>query len=214
MSFLMSLSNSVEYAPVESTPYTDNSYYKVDVTDAPDYREYYSGTLSASNKLSCKTTNYSAQGKKVSMTTDVAFEGYWFENAVFKSEEDLASYTSTFTFVSDGFIIMPFDGKLNTDSTTNRGDVMTVVCSVNGKDFRLTFESMECWYCDVGRENIDATHDYHTSDNQKGKTFKAGNVLGRAKGGVTKVTVKPIKNGSVVGTCTVSQFYKLQYTPN
>lgn len=211
VSFLLSAFNSLDFNMAGDKQYSVNDYYTIDVEDAPDYREFYSGTPSASNKTSCKTTNYSAQGKKVNMTSNVSYSGYWFENGVSKSE-DILSDDTKFTFTSSGYIIMPFDGTLSTDSTTNNGKNMTVVCNIDNKQYRITFENMECWYCDVGRENIDESNGYHTSDNQKDKTFKAGNVLGRAVGGETTVEIKPIKNGSVIGSCSIKQFYQLTYT--
>lgn len=212
VSFVISLFNNVSYEAVEGKQYTDDSYYKVDVSDAPDYREYYSSVPSTAKKYACKTTNYNAQGEKVKMTTDVKYTGYWFENAVNMTEDSLNASSNTHTFTSSGYIIIPFDGKLNTDSTTNNGENMTVICSVDGKDYQLTFTGMECWYCDVGRGDLGESSKYHTSDNQKGKAFKAGNVLGRSVGGQTTVEVKPIKNGKAKGSCTIQQFYQLTFT--
>lgn len=212
VSVFISLFNNISYTAVVDKQYTDNNYYKVDVSDAPDYREYYSSVPSTAKKYACKTANYNAQGRKVKMTTNVAYTGYWFENAVNMDEASLSNTSNSYTFASSGYIIIPFDGKLNTDSTTNNGENMTVICSVDGKDYQLTFTGMECWYCDVGRGDSGESSKYHTSDNQKGKSFKAGNVLGRSIGGKTVVEIKPIKKGKVKGSCTLQQFYKLTFT--
>jgi hypothetical protein len=86
---------------------------------------------------------------------------------------------------------------------------MVVYCTaLSGVEYKLVISNMSCWYCDVGR--VDSPT-YHTSSEQNGKKFQAGNVLGRATSNTT-IKVIPISNGSSIGTATLSEFYSGTYT--
>lgn len=209
MGLIMSLFNSVSYAPVEDKSITNSNFYTIDEADAPDYRELYGGVATASSLVSCKTKNFTAQGKPVNYieNKNVTYHGYWLENAITKADSDLPT-DKAYTFSSDTYIIMPYDGTLLTDSTTNNGHNMIVVCNVGSKSYRLKFTKMKCWYCDVGRTEPDNGNYVHTSDNQKGKSFKAGNVLGMAKDG-TKVLVHEMDGDTVLENGTT---FKTLYT--
>ena len=214
MAFLVSLSSNTEYTVTSDKPYTEE-YYTIDVEDPPDYREYYGSISTTDATKSCKTTNFSAQGKKIEGST-----GYWFVNNMTvnpdelddhitahhrnnDSTKDIDYYVVTDIFTTGNYIIMPYSGTLQVDSKTNDCRSMTVYCSApNGTEYKLVIYNMDCWYCDVSRENPT----YHTSDEQKGKKFLAGNVLGKANAGTT-IKIIPIKNGSAIGTSTLSQFY-------
>lgn len=209
MSFLLSLTNSVAYTPVEDKSITASNYYTIDEADAPDYRELYGGVATASSLVSCKTRNFSAQGKLVNYTEnqDVTYHGYWLENSKVVTDAELPT-SKSFKFSGESYIIMPYDGTLLTDSTTNNGHSMEVLCTVGSKTYKLKFTKMKCWYCDVGRTEPDNGKYVHTSDNQKGKSFKAGNVLGLSKEG-TKVIVHEMKDDKVVENGTS---FKTLYT--
>lgn len=199
MGLFISMSNSVAFRPADDNKsLTESTYYTVAESDAPDYRETYGGVATASSKVSCKTRNFSAQGRVVVYTEnkDVTYRGYWLENVTVKNDKDLPT-DKAFTYTSDIYIIAPYDCTLVSDSTTNDGSNMTVTCDVGSKKYRLKFTGMKCWYCDVGREDPEDGKYIHTSENQKGKTFKAGNVLGLAKAGETKVVVHEMVDGKV-----------------
>lgn len=208
IAFCTSLFNSVDFQVAGDKQYTADGYYQIDVGESPDYRTFYGSNPTASNLTSCKTTNYSAQGKRVSLDTSVSTVGYWFVNGVNMDEKNLPE-EKYYEFTSESYIICPFDATLETDSTSNDGSTMTVICSVDNKSYRLTITGMECWYCDVGRNFSSGTLFQHTSDNQKGHVFKAGNVLGKAKAG-TVINVCAIVNGRASSKAiSVKQMYQL-----
>lgn len=204
--FFVSMFNNVDYMVNDMQQFVPNSYYTIDVADPPDYREYYGATPSASNKLSCKTGNYSAGGKQISSVSSGVVKGYWLENMKLMRESAIPN-VKEFTFESETLIIAPYDCTLETESVTNQGNTMTVICSISGKNYRLVFDNMVCWYCDVSRNNLEETSGYHTGDEQKGKKFKAGNVLGKAANGTTVVVSYIPENGDAQA-CTLLDMYK------
>lgn len=220
LAFIISLSNNTDYTITSDKPYTKD-YYTINVDDPPDYRKYY-GTISTSDATeNCKTTNFSAQGKKVSGS-----DGFWFVNNMSASLDSIDGnivehhknndgsqsvdyYVADGIFTDGNYIIMPYTGTLQCESKTNDCKSMTVFCkSPNGTEYKLVFANMECWYCDVSRDNPT----FHTSDEQTGKKFMAGNVLGKATS-ETIVKIIPTQGSSAVGTATLSQFYSGSYTP-
>lgn len=223
IAFIASLANNTSYTVTEDKPYTEE-YYKIDVADDPDYRQYYGTTSSVTSDTYCKVTNFSAQGKKVTGS-----DGYWFVNNLSanmmsidanyctehhlnnNSSKPIDYYTCSGCFTDGNYIIMPYTGTLECDSKTNDCSSMTVYCTADtGVQYKLVFMNMDRWYCDIGRVE-DPT--YHTSDEQRGKKFQGGNVLGQATSDTT-VKIIPIRNGASIGTATLSEFYSGTYTPN
>lgn len=230
MAFLMSLSSNTSYNLVEEKPYT-GEYYRVSIEEAPDYRDYYSAKTSTTAEASCKTTKYTANGKIVEGTS-----GYWLGNNQELSLDAVEGFTKELKtndsingsvidrysvvgcFSQGQLIIMPFSGELITESCNNDGKSMTVDCAnPNNSEikYRLKIENMQCWYCDVGRDGAIAQGGgilFHTSDEKKGTSIRAGCVLGVATPD-TKVTFVPINSAEKkAGICTPKQFYLGTYT--
>jgi len=221
LTFLVSLGNSTEYSITNDKPYTQE-YYTINSTDSPDYREFYGNVASSSSSVSCKTTNFSAQGCRV-----VGSRGYWFVNnktvdlqnlnindiAHHFNNDDTQPvdyYIVRGVFTVGNYIIMPYKGTLGCDSKTNDCKTMTVYCTADsGVQYKLIFSKMKRWYCDLGKTDEST---YHDSDEQNGKVFYAGNVLGEAESD-TIVKIIPVENGQAIGTATLKQFYKGEYSP-
>ena len=206
LSFFVSLFNNVDFMVNDQQPYEASVYYTIDEQDPPDYREYYGQTPVASNKYSCKTSNYSSMGKRVNL--EGATSGFWFVDGVYKYENSLPN-DKVYTFDSETYIIAPYDCVLESDSKTNHGDTMTVLCDTGDNKYRLSFKDIKCWYCDINRVNIEATKGFHTSEEQRGKTFFAGNVLCVAKDGSTVTVTKVTDSGKEVA-CSIADMYKNQ----
>lgn len=214
LAFFTSLFNSLEFQISDDKVYSESAYYTISEDDEPDYREFYGSINAGADTSGCKTTNYNAQGKLVDMAgTTVMYEGYWLENGTYKNINDISDQEQGYTFNSESYIIIPYDGVLQSDSTNNNGTTMTIFCSVGDVTYRLSISGMQCWYCDIGRHYSSDDNTFHTSENQKGKSFKAGNVIGLSTAG-TSISIAPIKNGKVVGTCTLQQMYMGTYTPS
>lgn len=209
-----SLFNSLEYQPADTTKlYAEDAYYTIDANDSPDYREFYGSIYSNGDLSGCRTTNYDAQGKLIEgLPNNVRYQGYWLENGTTTNIDSDKLIDSTYEFKSNCYIIAPFDCTLVTDTNSNKCDTMVVDCEIDDVIYRLEFTDMERWYCDVSR-TYSSDDKYHTSDNQKGKLFRAGDVLGVAQAG-TSVKVTPRNDTEYLGTCTFQQMYLGEYTEN
>ncbi len=232
LAFITSLGTSTEFSIVDDKPYTGN-YYTVDISDPPDYREFYSQGSSASNETNCKTTVYMAQGKRVDGSV-----GYWVANNQTYSIDSLGGksvphyptdyvnkdnevdyYKATECFTEGVYIIMPFSGTLQSPSANTQNNSMTVFCEhpETGVRYKLKFCKMRCWYCDIGRNGALSKDTkqgtlYHTSDERAGKKFPAGSVLGVATDN-TYFQIVPIDDtDSALGTATLEEMYAGKYT--
>lgn len=223
LAFFMSLANSTEFELAEEKAYTED-YYTINQDDPPDYREYYGNVSTVSGEFNCKTTNFSAQGMRVDSS-----EGYWFVNNMSLSLESLDSsdynvehhknndkknivdyYICKGAFTDGNYIIMPYLGTLQSESKTNDCKTMTVLCTApTNVTYKLVIGDMDCWYCDIGKTSEST---YHTGEEQLGKKFQAGNVIGRATSD-TYIKIIPVKNDSAIGTATLKEFYSGTYTP-
>lgn len=231
LAFFTSLGTSTEFSIVQDKPYTTN-YYTVDVTDPPDYREFFSSGASASNETNCKTTVYSAQGKRVDGSV-----GYWVANnqtyqigslggkvvahtpTDYVTQENKIDYYKVEECFTEGvYIIMPFSGTLQSPSSNTMNNSITVYCThpETGVQYKLKFCEMRCWYCDIGRDGaLDKSGEhgtmYHTSDEKAGKKFPAGSVLGVATD-KTYFQIVPIDQSEAsIGTADLVQFYNGEY---
>lgn len=195
----VSIFNNVEFTTTADRVYTADNYYKVDEADPPDYRDIYNFSPTASGKDNCKTANWSSNGREIkydATTPADTTKGMWFENRVDKSISDAELSGHTYTFTNSGYIIAPYDCTLQSSSKTNSGHDMVVVVELDGVKYRLTFSKMERWYCCMRKSaDMDANAnilDYlwvHNSDEQQGKTFDRGCVLGSSISGETTVTI-------------------------
>lgn len=212
LALFVALFNNVSYTATDDKDYTADSYYTVDVQEAPDYRDIYNSNATASKLNSCRTTNYSAQGRLVKYTDDVEYKGYWFENSTLKNQSDIPD-DKKFVFTSDCYIIIPFDGELVSESNTNSGHDMIVNCNVNNNKYRLTISNMSRWYCCMGRNNVSDMYDLdyawvHTSVEQQGKQFKQGNVLGMGVKDKTTIVVEYLPDKGDPVAISLQKFYK------
>lgn len=224
MAFFMSLSSSTDYTVAPSKTYTDE-YYTVVEDSLPDYRAYYGGGEKASITAGCKTNNYYANGKRVTNKT-----GFWFIDGQSYSIGDSIKITDADGNTSNGkkkdddgnaiipkgafkdgqAIIIPYAGTLQTQSK-NGGSITSMVlkCSTaNGTTYKIKITGMKYWYCDSQRKG---DIQYHTGEEQQGKTFSAGNVVGYATTN-TKITITPVLKNGKKGTCSLKQFYNGEYT--
>ena len=208
-SLFMCLFNNVEYTTTAMRDYTADNYYKVSESDPPDYRDIYNYSPTASSKENCKTTNYTSNGKIITYTDEEKtdsnlVEGYWFVDGKSAKTENLAN-SHDYTFQDDCYIIAPYDCKLQSYSATNSGHDMVLQFSVGSSSYQITFSKMERWYCCMKRvpDANGPILEYpwvHTSQEQYGKTFLAGDVLGKAFSGKTKVTVVKLTNTGTAST--------------
>lgn len=215
LALLASLSNNTSFSVVQETPYNDN-YYKITVDEPPDYRTYYNSSFSETSKTNCKTTTYSAQGKRVSGSA-----GYWFVNGYPKSLDDLNgssfkskneeevkvtdkvsedNYTAYYQFVKGfdegSYIIMPYSGTLESPSATTRCDTMTVYCTnpETNMKYKLVISNMRCWYCDIARE------DALKSEDEEGNEIVCGTLYHTSD----EKRGKKFAAGNVLGVATPS----------
>lgn len=111
------------------------------------------------------------------------------------------------TFEENQAIIMPYPGKLESSSSTTGLNNMIVTCSAPGKShvFQISIKNMKYWYCDKDRKG---DINFHTGDEQQGKSFAAGHVLGYATEDTT-ITIKAMENGKVLSRAkvTLDSFY-------
>lgn len=198
LALFTSIFTGVNYQVSGEKPYANDIYYKIDEADAPDYRTLYDRSFVAeSNTTGCKTTNYS-EGQQYVIYNGVAtsYKGYWFIANDTAVVDDNLKY-KTLNIGSEGsYIICPYDATLCSTSITNDGHSMSIRIELNGKAYDLLFENMDRWYCCMSRTNplIDPNGNevwQHTSTEQQGHTFSAGNVLGRATANTT-VNIKPV----------------------
>lgn len=232
LAFITSLSTSTEFRIVDDKPYTSD-YYTVEVSDPPDYREFHGSGESASSEVSCKTTVYTAQGKRVENSS-----GFWIANnqtytlgslpgkvvphkptdsVVNKNRIDY--YTVKKCFTEGTYIIMPYTGELKSPSSNKQNNSITVTCQNPDTmvRYKLNFCAMRCWYCDISRKGALSKESeegsmYHTSDDKEGKKFPAGTVLGVATDN-TYFQIVPIdSDDSAIGTATLEEFYAGSYT--
>lgn len=202
LALLTSIFSGVNYQVNDvSKPFANGIYYTIDEADAPDYRTLYDKSFVAeSNTTGCKTTNYSDGATYLLYNgTSTTYLGYWFlsdQNAVLDDKFKV----KTMDINTDGaYIICPYDAELRSTSMTNDGHSMLVRVELNGKSYTLLFENMDRWYCCMSRTNplYDSSGNtvwQHTSSEQQGHKFSAGNVLGRATSS-TRVTINPSSTG-------------------
>ena len=186
LSLFTSLFSGLNYQVSEPKPFARDIYYKVDVAEAPDYRTLYDRSFVAeSNTTGCKTQNYNDNGQ-VLLYQDIAtsYPGYWFiANETHVVDDTLR--LSSLDISSDGaYLICPYDATLLSFSSNNDGHSMQLRIELNGKSYKLTFENMDRWYCCMSRTNplYDSNGNevwVHTSAEQQGHSFRAGNVLGK-----------------------------------
>lgn len=198
-----SLFNGVNYQVSDDKPYGLDQYYTITEEEAPDYRVYYNKDFVAeSNTSGCKTKNYKSNGKYVAYGNIVpTYRGYWLLDGEVAKLEDLQGQTLNFG-KSGSYIICPYDATLLSKSETNDGHNMIIQIDLDGKSYILTFADMDRWYCCMSRTNplLDAGGNEvwaHTSMEQCGHQFKAGNVLGRATD-ETSVTITSPNSSELV----------------
>ena len=197
LALLTSLFQGVNYQASDVKPYAPTAYYKIDPDSKPDYRALYDSTyMPNSNTSSCRTTNYSSNGRLISYgTTTVPETGYWFidDATVDITDDSLKANLLDLSAGNGEYLICPYDAVLCTNSANNKGHDMKLKITLDSVDYELYFEEMERWYCCMARQNpvVDSSGNtiwIHTSDEQYGHIFKQGNVLGRASD-KTKVTI-------------------------
>lgn len=207
LALFTSISSGVNYQASGEKPYGKNVYYKVDVADAPDYRTLYDKSFVAeSNTTGCKTANYSeGQQYVIYNNLQTTHKGYWFISNDTAIVDDSIKCKTLDIGSSGAYIICPYDATLLSTSTTNDGHSMQIRIELNGEAYNLLFENMDRWYCCMSRTNPLYDNNgnevwQHTSSEQKGHTFSAGNVLGRASDNTT------VKITAVTGDDTVTMY--------
>lgn len=112
-------------------------------------------------------------------------------------------------FLDGQYIIAPFKCVLDSRSVSGSVNSMKLICNVGATSYSIRINNMKCWYCDVNRTG---DLQFHTSDEQFGKTFSAGNVLGVATP-ETYIIIRPVDaSGTVIGHCSMAQFYRGAFT--
>lgn len=169
-----------------------------------------SSTPTASNEANkkcfkAKLYEYDKDGKRKDDPVDV--------DCIVKVEEDGNTYNDAYVksgmFLNDQYIIAPFKCTLESKSISGSVTSMTLRCDVGANTYRIKIYNMKCWYCDINRTG---DYTFHTSDEQCGKTFSQGNVLGVATP-ETYVKITPINSaGTAIGHCSMLQFYNGTYT--
>lgn len=214
LSLFLSIGNDINFIASEDKPYDADAYYTLDVMEPPNYRDIYGSNPVAARNLSCRAKTYKANGKLITYTDGAEhLNATWFEDGVTKKYDDLPN-ESKFTFESEGYIIIPYDGQLMTSSETSTGHSMVVKCHVAGQSYRLTIENMERWWCCVGRDlPTDTTADgqvvwKHTCRELKGESLPQGTVLGKAQDGTTISVSIYDSTGNSVSTCSIADLYK------
>lgn len=210
LALFTSIFSGVNYQVSGEKPYANDIYYKVDEADAPDYRTLYDRSFVAeSNTTGCKTANYS-EGQQYVLYNGIntSYKGYWFLSNDTVTVDDELKYKTLSIGTEGAYIICPYDATLRSSSTTNDGHTMQIRIELNGKAYDLTFENMDRWYCCMSRTNPLKDNNgnevwQHTSSEQQGHTFSAGNVLGRATAETT-VRIKLISDSE---TATMYDLY-------
>ena len=236
MSFIMSLSTSTKFNPTDDKVYTKDTY-TVQETTLPDYRQYF-GNAKASATSGCNTHNFYSRGVRVQGDNVYGYwlvdgDNYSIDSPdknkvttyTYDSDGKKQTNTGQFTSKTDNSgnkyihtpkgmfpkgsaIIMPYDGTLSSTSANGSSiTAMTVLCThPNGTQYRIQINNMKMWYCDKDRTG---EFDFHTGEEQFGKKFSAGNVLGYATED-TYVVIKPIRNKKVLSdySLTLNKFYK------
>lgn len=207
LALFTSIFSGVNYQVSGEKPYANNIYYTIDEADAPDYRTLYDKSFVAeSNTTGCKTANYS-EGQQYVIYNGVSttHKGYWFIANDTVVADDNIKFKTIDIGASDAYIICPYDATLLSTSMTNDGHSMQLRVELNGNAYNLLFENMDRWYCCMSRTNplFDNNGNevwQHTSSEQKGHTFNAGNVLGRATDNTT------VRITAVSGDDTVTMY--------
>lgn len=240
--FFMSLSTSTNYTVVSDKAYTTDTYQVTDTAMPDYRAYFLGGdgvssssgcqtinfnsnarpvgfgmgvwfvdgaTPNASNKVDAKCFKaklyeYDDKGKRT---------GDHEENCSIKVEEDGNTYSDAYVksgmFLDGQYIIAPFKCTLESKSISGSVTSMNLRCDVGANTYRIKIYNMKCWYCDINRTG---DYTFHTSDEQCGKTFSQGNVLGVATP-ETYVKITPINSaGTAIGHCSMLQFYNGTYT--
>lgn len=236
--FFMSLSTSTDYTVVSDKDYSSNTY-KVNEYQMPDYRTYFGGGLNASSSSGCTPINFNSNGQWVGFGSGYWFvdgskpkkkDGqlvaptykYTSKGKCKVKKKNAKTHVITTvngkkykdatlakgSFKDGQYIIAPFNCVLMSHSVSGGVTSMNLRCDSGSNTYNITIRNMKCWYCDINRSGEFA---YHTSDEQYGRKFSGGNVLGIATRD-TYIKVTPIgKTGNQIGHCSMMQFYKGSY---
>ena len=213
----VSIFNNVGFTTMADRPYTGEGYYKVDEGEPPDYRDIYNYNPSMSGKSNCRTTNWSSGGIDVDYSDDeknsqLAIGKYVEANTTDKVDN---LDVKTITLKKHSYIIAPYDCTLLTSSNTSDGHTMELECTLGNNKYKIILKNMERWYCCNLRDmDVDASVSgnmlkypwVHNSEEQQGKSFRRGNVLGVAIPNVTTATVVKVGVGGTKD-CTWKTLY-------
>lgn len=225
VAFVLSLSNGTTYTNVDEKEYTSD-YFTITGEEAPDYREYYSGSGNNVSTAGCRISTFTANAMKLSWGS-----GYWFVNGKTVEESSINSENSNVVLMQDSAqanpyyvlkgifgdnetIICPYSATLESSTVTNDCTSMRLLVTTdNGSHYRLTITGMKCWYCDFNRTG--EIYGHTVEEFGQGKTtFRAGYVLGKATSD-TQIAIVPVGTDDtdiVIGTSTPAEFYRQTYT--
>lgn len=200
MSFFIAMFNNVEFTRQDSREYDASNIYRLECEmRQPDYRTQAQIHNTISSSVSCRSANFSGNGKKVNYgSTSPSIKAYWFTEAPININDITASDKSVTLSEVDAPIIAPYDCVLtNENLSANDCTTMEVVCKINNEErYRISITGMSMWYCDKNRTELLPHTWENPDDNGKKHNFSAGDVLGYTSGD-TVITVNAMKNGAV-----------------
>lgn len=208
LSLFLAVSNNIEYQAQGDMEFAYGSYYTIDEGTAPDYRNLYGTNPVASKEVSCHPTTFKGSGKFVTYSdNNQHLQGVWIENRTPMRYSALPD-GSSYTFESEGYILMPFTGVLRTSSATSTGHTMVLSVEVGNTEYRIDIQNMERWWCCLGKiepDDVDVLGNpvwTHTCGELLDTQIRQGYVLGNAKEGTTVTIAK--SDGSAA---TWAEFY-------
>lgn len=213
LALFMSITNNVDYQPQNDVMYTANSYYTIEVDDAPDYRDMYGSVAVASREYSCKPATIPGKYKNVTYSDgETHVNACWIEAGVSMSFSEIPD-ESTYKFKSSRQIIIPYDGELLSSSATSDGTSMILKVKVDDDLYQLKLTGMDRWWCCMYRneehkvtDTLGASVWKHTCDELYGTTFSQGDIVGLSCEG-TELEIYKYVDSKATKACTLKELY-------
>lgn len=199
---LLAVFNNIGYQAQGDVPYSDNSYYKLEEYEVPDYRERYGAVPFTTGSEYCLVGFWKTNREeliKYDSSTGAHPSAYWVESGSPKSFSDMASQDAdgegTYTFTKAGWVIIPYAGTITVHSA-NDCSSYTVQMKIGSDTYNMLVENLLFWWCDVNRSNVSAPDFCHLCQDMYGQVMPAGSVIGAAQEGTT-VTITKAGSDSV-----------------
>ncbi len=203
----MALTNNIGYQQQNEVTYGDDKYFKITSTDEVDYRAAYGEGPTNTGNDSCHEAFFASSGKKVIKGNPNL---YWLiDNEIIKLDNIPDSIS--FTVSANCNIIAPTRCKIMSSSKTpSKTNDITLQCQVDSNSYTIKCENLERWWCCYGRTSAaDVKGDIptweHTCTDSLNRIIQSGQVIGRALGGKTVITIS--KSGGNMSD-GIREFYR------